>query len=143
LRIHKYLAAPFVAVFAHWVPITVAAQTKSAIEQEKMHTVSRMYQATYGAQERCHPSKEASANLNLAIDQLRHAFPELLNLIDSSQYLPTVREQFMAYLNDPAAKSSNEELKQECSGIEYLLRQLVETPGGQQAANDMIQALKK
>ncbi|WP_292938431.1 hypothetical protein [Noviherbaspirillum sp.] len=143
MRGHIFLAAVVSVLLIQGAPTLAGAQMPSSFERQKMHVVSRMYQATYGASERCRPSKEASVSLDKAIDQIRKTFPELMTLIDNSPYLPQAREQFNAFASSTAARPTNDELVQECSGMTNMLQQLVETPGGQQAANDMIQTLKK
>lgn len=143
MHTRNFLVAAVLAALFQGTPTSAVAQANSNIERQKMHVVSRMYQATYGAQERCRPSKEASANLDKAVDQLRHAFPELLNLIDNSPYLLQAQEQFKTFLSNTAIKSSDEKLAPMCNWFEYMLRQLVESKDGQQVAIDMIQTLKK
>jgi len=143
MRTNDVFVAIAFAALIQGAPALAIAQASTNTERQKAHVVNRMYQATYGAQERCRPLKDASASLDKAIDQIRRAFPELLSLIENSPYLPQAREHFKTLLNDPTMRSSDEALLQECRGIEYMLRQFVEAPAGQQAANEMIQTLKK
>src|SRR4051794_25255571 len=125
---HKYrlLLVVTFAILIQAASAGAIAQAPADTERQKAHVVSRLYQATYGAQERCHSSKEASLSLGKAMDQFRSSFPELIRLIDSSPYLPPAKDQFKKFLSDPSAKVSDEALIQECRGLEYMLRQFVD-----------------
>lgn len=125
------------------VSTVVQSQGLPGAEREKAKVVSRMYQVTSGAQERCRSSPTTSANLDKEVDQFRRAYSELSNLIDGSPYLPQARERFNAFLSSAAARPSDESLVRECAGIAEMLRQFAETPGGRQAADEMLQTLKK
>lgn len=85
------------------------AQAAAEVERQKAHVVSRLYQVTYGAEERCRPQRGV-IGLGKALDQFNSAFPELMRLIDGSPYLPPARDQFRKFLTDPSAKVSNEAL---------------------------------
>jgi hypothetical protein len=135
--------AVVIAILIQAVSTVAVAQASADAERQKAHVVSRLYQATYGAEERCRPSKEASSSFSKAMDQFRSAFPELMRLIDGSPYLPPARDQFKKFLADPSAKVSDDALIQECRGLEYMLRQFVEAPGGKEAVNEYLQLLKK
>jgi hypothetical protein len=129
--------------FSFWgLQLSASAELSPTEDGKKMRIVSALYQATYGAQERCRLSNVASAGLEKSIDQLRRVYPELLALLDSSPYLTQVQEQFTTILRN-APEVSGGELEQECEGIKFLLDQLVESSGGRAAASDMIATLKK
>ena len=138
-----YLLAVALAVSIHVAPTVALAQATTDVEREKAHVVSRLYQATYGAKERCRPSKEASLSLGKAINQFRLAFPELMRLVDHSPYLPPARDQFKKFLADPSAKVSDEDLVQECQGLESLLLQFVDAPEAKDEMNKYVLLLKK
>jgi hypothetical protein len=125
------------------LPGWVHAQASPDMERQKAHIVSRMYQATYGAQERCRSAEEASEGLDKAIGQLRGTLPELMTLVDASPYLPQAQAQFKAMHGKAPAVQDRRSLIEECAAIENLLRQLIETPGGKKAASDMIDILRK
>jgi hypothetical protein len=143
LHIPKYLEVVVSLVILQALPSIANAQMNTGVERQKVHMVSRMYQATYGAQERCRPSREASVKLDMAIEQFRNALPELMSLVDSSPYLPQAKEQFKVFLSKAPAPQNDQALVEECAGIADMLHQLADTPGGQKAADDMIQTLKK
>jgi hypothetical protein len=135
--------AVVLAMFFQAAPAVAVAQSTVDVERQKAHVVSRLYQATYGAELRCRPSKEASSSFSKAMDQFRSAFPELMRLIDGSPYLPPAREQFNKFLADPSAKVSDEALIEECRGLEYMLRLFIEAPGGKDTVNGYLQLLRK
>ncbi len=106
-------------------------------EQYMAHTVTRMYEATYGGQEKCKSDKDALDRLNKTVDQFRHAYPELMSLIENSPYLPQAKEH-LKLGRDPSGKYD----LQACRETEAILRQLLIVPEGQRAANYMVQILK-
>jgi hypothetical protein len=127
-----------VLIILSWLALLTTAQADQPIvdqERQKTHIVSRMYQATYGVQKQCNQS----ASLNTAIEQVHHAYPELMRLIESSPYLPQAKAEF----NSLWSTSGEQAGIKECQEIENMLRQLLDVShGGRQAVNDMVQALK-
>jgi hypothetical protein len=123
-----------------WLALLTTAQAdQPTVDQERQraHVVSRMYQATYGAQERCGSYKDELARLDKVIEQVRHAYPELMRLVESSVYLPQAKEEFKALWGGTDGQLPI----QECRETANMLQQLLEVPNGQQAANNMIQTL--
>lgn len=133
----------FTFAFALLLQVPAHADTQSDSERQKAHVVSRLFQVTYGAQQHCAASPEKSAAVTTAVDQFRATYPELLSLVDSSPYLPRFQENFKKFLADPARQASGEALVKECQSLEYMLRQLLDTPGGKQATDEYTQLLKK
>lgn len=117
--------------------ISHAGQPIADQERQKAHIVSRMYQATYGAQKQCINYKDEVAKLDKAIEQFRNAYPELMRLVDSSPYLPQAKEEFNATMRSPGDQLPVEE----CLYIGNMLQQWVDNPDGQNIANDMIETL--
>lgn len=123
-----------------WLALLTAAQADqpdSEQEQYKAHIVSRMYEATYGGQEKCRSDKEALDRLNKMVDQFRHAYPELMSSIENSPYLPQAKEH-LKLGRDPSGKYD----LQECRETETILRQMLIVPQGQQLADYYVQILK-
>lgn len=143
MNTRHYFLVIALTVFVQSASTVVFAQASADVEREKTLIVSRLYQSTYGAKERCRPSKEASLSLGKAIKRFRLAYPELMRLVDQSPYLPTARDQFKQFLADPSAKISDEELVQECQGLESMLLQFVDTPGAKDEMNKFVLLLKK
>lgn len=125
-------------VILGWFTLLTTAQADQPATDEarqKAHIVSRLYQATYGAQEQCSSHKDVAANLDKTIDQFRRAYPELMRLVESSPYLPQAKEGFKAIWNGSRMSP------QECRETANILRQFLDAPNGQQEANRMIQIL--
>lgn len=130
--------------FVIFAPSFAFAQVSMNIETQKQMLIGRLYQATYGAHERCKPLKDESIKLDVAIDKYRAAFPELFAQMDKSPYLPAAREHFKKMMEDPEiAPVSDEELKGECTYIESLVTALTSDQSGKQSTIDIIQTLKK
>jgi hypothetical protein len=124
-------------------PTMALAQGKPDVEPQKAKLVSRIYQATYGAQKRCSTSPEGAANLGKSVELFRSKFPELVRLVDSSPYFGPARDNFQKFLDDPSTKVSDAALLQECQSVDHILHSLLDAPGGNEAVAEYIQLLKK
>ena len=78
--------------------LPAASYAQSDTERQKAHVVSRLYQATYGAEDRCKPSKLASLEFGKAFNQFSVAYPELIRLLKASPHLTTAKEQYAKFL---------------------------------------------
>ena len=123
--------------------LPAASYAQSDTERQKAHVVSRLYQATYGAEDRCKPSKLASLEFGKAFNQFSVAYPELIRLLKASPHLTTAKEQYAKFLAHPSTNVNENALFEECRGMGDMLRQFVEAPGAKEAMDDFVQTLKK
>ena len=122
------------------LPIGAHAQRVPDVEKEKAKLVYRLYQATYGAQQRC----GASAGHDETLARFRAAYPELVALLDASPYLAQARDRFTALQDSGALPQLDEEgLRRECQGLEAILRALIDAPGSAGAVAGYVDLLKK
>ncbi|MBD8528902.1 MULTISPECIES: hypothetical protein [unclassified Massilia] len=124
------------------LPFGAHAQRVPDVEKEKAKLVYRLYQATYGAQQRCGASAGASHGETLV--RFRAAYPELVGLLDASPYLAQARDRYTA-LQDSGAlpQLDNAGLRRECEGLEAILRALIDAQGSAEAAAGYVDLLKK
>jgi hypothetical protein len=130
-------------LFVHTAPTKALAQSTPDTERQKAHLVSRLYQATYGAQKRCSASPEGATSIEKSLEIFRSKFPELIRLLDGSPYFGPARDNFQKFLDDPSTKVGDSALLLECQSLEYILRSLIDAPGGNEAVAEYIQLLKK
>lgn len=138
----KLAAVTFGSLIATCFSFALAQGTED-MERKKAHIVSRIYQATYGAEKRCSTLNEASITLADAVKQFRLAYAEITSLVEQSPYFPVAEKDFTKFLASQAAREDKEELKAECAGLEDMLRQFVKFGGDKQAFAAEIQLLKK
>jgi len=122
------------------LPTGAHAQRVPDVEKDKAKLVYRLYQATYGAQQRC----GVSAGHGETLARFRAAYPELVGLLDASPYLAQARDRFTA-LQDSGALPQLDDvgLRRECEGLEAILRALIDAPGSAEAAAGYVDLLKK
>lgn len=124
------------------LPFGAHAQRVPDVEKEKAKLVYRLYQATYGAQQRCGASAGASHGATLA--RFRAAYPELVALLDASPYLAQARDRFTTLQESGALPQPDEEgLRGECQRLESILRSLIDAPGSAEAVAGYVDLLKK
>jgi phosphate-selective porin len=100
-------------------------------------TVSRLYQATFGANKRCKMAPGQSAGeFKSEFDRFSAKYPELLNLLKASPYYEAARQRFLQMSASMAARDTPQSLAAECKGLAQLLRSMVDLPEGQKAAHD-------
>jgi len=123
------------------LPIGAHAQRVPDVEEDKAKLVYRLYQATYGAQQRCGASAPSHGE---TLARFRSAYPELVALLDASPYLAQARGRF-ATLQETGALPQLEEkgLRGECQGLEAILRALLDAPGSAEAVAGYVDILKK
>lgn len=67
--------------------ISLAAAEDAPIDKQKAKIVSRVYQLTYGADALCKRfSPQESAQASSAVIRFKKAYPELMMLVEQSQY---------------------------------------------------------
>lgn len=119
------------------------ARDISPAEGKKTKIVFRLYQATYGAQLRCGDSP-AWGNLGQTLQRFRSTYPELIQLVDGSRYFAAAKENYQGFLiANPTSKVSETNLTKECESLEWILRSLVDGPGGKEAVAGYVQQLKE
>jgi hypothetical protein len=123
------------------LPFGAHAQRVPDVEKEKAKLVYRLYQATYGAQQRCGASHSSHGE---TLARFRSAYPELVALLDASPYLAQARDRFTTLLDSGALPQPGEEgLRSECRGLEAILRALIDASGSAQAVAGYVDLLKK
>lgn len=124
------------------VPTLALAQEAAPTEGQKAKVVSRVYQATYGAQLRCGASPEWETH-GKTLERFRSTYPELIQLVDSSPFFPVAKESFQGFLvANPPSKVSEKNLTLECESLEAILRSLIDGPGAREAVAGYVQLLK-
>ncbi len=128
--------------FMQAIPTAALAEGTPATPVEKAKVVSRLYQATYGAQLRCGASPEWATH-GKTLERFRSTYPELIQLVDSSPYFPAAKEGFQGFLvANPPSKVSEKNLTLECESLEAILRSLIDGPGAREAVAGYVQLLK-
>lgn len=99
--------------------------------------VSRLYQATFGASERCKMAPAESADeFKVEFDRFRAKYPDLLNLLKSSPFYEPARQHFAQLSASMAARDTPRSLAAECKGLAQLVRSMIDQPEGQEAVRD-------
>src|SRR5688572_28710960 len=76
------------------LPDPVNAQSDEARVKRETHAVSRLYQLVYGGPEVCSRLGSADAQAAAAASaRFRHAYPELMKLVDESPFVGIARER--------------------------------------------------
>jgi len=114
-------------------PATKVATDTDAAMIEKI--VSRLYQATFGASERCKMAPPESAEeFNTEFNRFSAKYPDLLSLLRSSPYYEPARRHFLQVTASMTVHDTPESLAAECKGVAQLLRAMLDQPEGQKAA---------
>ena len=123
------------------LPTGAHAQRAPDVEKERAKLVYRLYQATYGAQQRCGASAPSHGE---TLARFLSAYPELITLLDASPYLAQARDRFTALQDSGALPQLDEEgLRRECRGLEAMLRALIDAPGSAEAVAGYVDILKR
>jgi hypothetical protein len=109
---------------------SVTAASLSEIEQQKSRIVKGLYQLTDGALASC--PKENSADFNETLSLFIQRFPEVMALVKSSPYLPTVKQK-----NIEATVA----LTQQCLFKQRMLNNMTVTEEGEKTMAKALQTL--
>jgi len=109
---------------------SVTAASLSEIEQQKSRIVKGLYQLTDGALASC--PKENAADFNETLSLFKQRFPEVMALVKSSPYRPTVKQK-----NIEATVA----LTQQCLFKQRMLNNMTVTEEGEQTMAKALQTL--
>ena len=109
---------------------SVTAASLSEIEQQKSRIVKGLYQLTDGALASC--PKENAADFNETLSLFIQRFPEVMALVKSSPYLPTVKQK-----NIEATVA----LTQQCLFKQRMLNNMTVTEEGEKTMAKALQTL--
>ncbi len=109
---------------------SVTAASLSEIEQQKSRIVKGLYQLTDGALASC--PKENSADFNETLSLFKQRFPEVMALVKTSPYRPTVKQK-----NIEATVA----LTQQCLFKQRMLNNMTVTEEGEQTMAKALQTL--
>lgn len=102
-----------------------------ADQRQAAKIVSRLYQATYGASERCKKAtSDANAEFQRELSRFIEAEAQLMKLVTRSPYYSTARDEFAKYGAMDPARDTPESLAGDCKYLAELLRSLSQTPAG-------------
>lgn len=122
----------------------VAAAADTPVDKQKAKIVSRVYQLTYGADALCKRfSPQESAQVGSAVIRFKKAYPELMILVDESQYFEPAKSRFIAKMERIAESASNDPQKRVCQESLALLNQFIDTASGREGILDIVAQLKK
>lgn len=140
---YRHLVLTGIVLLGHCLPTDAYAQSMADSERQKAKIISRLYQATYGAQQRCGAATGAQSHRE-TLARFRASYPELVSLMDSSPHLAAARDRFQVMLDTGALPQASEDgLRKECQALESILRSLVDAPAGAEAVAGYIEVLKK
>lgn len=124
--------------------ICVTTAQDAPIDREKAKIVSRVYQATYGAEVMCKRfSPQESAQVSAAVLRFKMAYPELMALVEQSSYFEPAKNRFIVKMEKMAASALMEPRKAGCQEALTLLNQFLDTANGKEGIMDVITQLKK
>lgn len=124
--------------------ICVTAAQDAPIDKQKAKIVSRVYQATYGADALCKRfSLQESAQVSSAVIRFKKAYPELMMLVEQSPYFEPAKNRFAGKMERIAESASNDPRKAGCQESVILLNQFLDPANGKEAILDIITQLKK
>ena len=109
---------------------TVIAADLSEQEQQKSRIVKGLYQLTDGALALC--PKENSADFNETLLLFKQRFPEVMDLVKSSPYHPTVKQKSV---------EATAALTQQCLFKQRILNNMTVTEEGEQTMAKALQTL--
>lgn len=117
-------------LLTHSIGASAQDQSRSGIERQKEMIVSRIAQATDVAQQRC-STTAAAPNHARIYERFRARYPELISLVEHSPYFAPSRDYFQTLLaTDGLPRMNEQDLLHECQSLEYMLRALMDAPGG-------------
>ena len=104
--------------------------------------VSRLYELTFGASERCRIAPPESAQaFKSEFDRFSAKYPDLLPLLKSSPYYEPSRQQFLRVIASMAPRDTPQSIATECTALTQLLRAMIDQPEGQKAMREYIEQL--
>jgi hypothetical protein len=113
-------------------------------ERQKAKIVSRTYQMTYGSAERCkQATPAAAAEYQTELTRFVKEHAALMKLVTESPHYAKAREQFARHEKADPARDTPEKLANECTYLASILRSMLDTPDGKQAAKDLQETLTK
>lgn len=112
-------------------------------EETKLAVVDQLYKITDGVQGHCKASPEASPDVDKAVEEFRAAYPELMELVDHSPYLPTAKVHFNAAMKEFSKREGHDELVMTCRAVANMLRQFIETTAMKEQVAKFVQALRQ
>jgi hypothetical protein len=99
--------------------------------------VSRLYQATFGASERCSmASPEAAKEFKAEFDRFSGKYPELLRLLKSSPYFEPARQRLSQVFAAMTISDTPQSLAAECAALAHLLRSMIDQPEGERVMQE-------
>lgn len=109
---------------------------KNGVDAQKAKVVSRLYQATLGANERCKKAApDASKEFQSELARFNLANANLMKLVRQSPYYESAHQGFAEFLKQNPPIDSPE-LSSECKGLAWILRSMVDDPAGRNATKE-------
>lgn len=113
-------------------------------DRTKAKIVSRLYQATYGARERCKKATPiAAAEFENDLTRFVGEKANLIKLVTQSPHYDSARQNFATHIVIDPAKETSEMLAGECNYLALMLRAMIDTPEGQKSAKEFETLLSK
>lgn len=114
------------------------------LEKNKAKIVSRLYQATYGASERCQKAPaQAAAEFQSELNRFVGNHGRLMQQLVDSPYYDDARKQFSKHARVDLQQDTPEKLGGECQSLAQLLRSMNDTPEGKKAVQQYEDTLSK
>ena len=139
-----------IGLLVSWLIIERAVVYYKSIQ--RANTTKQIYAITYMLKKACHSSGYAeSAQLDIAVNRFRNAYPEVMQLVDKSPYLPVSAKEFENFLDqkevtNQTTKSDHDKIYFESCrlGIASLndIANGAGTPSGNKMASHWISTLK-
>jgi hypothetical protein len=105
--------------------------------------VLRLYEATFGASERCKMAPPESAQeFKSEFARFGAKYPDLLTLLKSSPYYEPSRRNFLEVMASMAPRDTPQSIAAECKALTQLLQSLIDQPEGQKAVHEYIEQLR-
>lgn len=120
----------YLALMLVLLPHSVTAESLSDVEQQKSRIVKGLYQLTDGALALC--PKENATDFNETLSLFKQRFPEVMDLVKSSPYRPTVKQKNV----EPTVA-----LTQQCLFKQRMLNNMTMTEEGEQTMAKALQTL--
>ncbi|MES2262198.1 MAG: hypothetical protein V4724_27070 [Pseudomonadota bacterium] len=110
------------------------------LERNKAKIVSRLYQASYGPEERCKKSvPAAAAEFSNELQRFSKNNANLISLLTKSPYYDLAKKDY----SSDSADDTPQTLAEECEFYVVLLRSMNETPEGKAAVKEFEEILSK